>query len=90
MAAVKPVITTAIPTLFWLDFPMVLFPILTDRTGSGKSWRPVTGSGCGITHISACIHDINEIPMAITMFPGSNFSMVLFPILTDLIIVSND
>jgi len=28
----------------------------------------VTGSGCGIRHISDCIHDSNEIPTAIFVF----------------------
>jgi len=39
-----------------------------------QRWRPVTGSEYGITFISACIHDSNEIPRAILMFSKSGIT----------------
>ena len=30
-------------------------------------WCPVTGIGCDIMYISACVHDANQIPTAIPM-----------------------
>jgi len=39
-----------------------------------QSWRSVTGSGCGITHVSTVMHDSNEIQTytAISMGSGNN------------------
>ena len=35
-------------------------------------WRPITGNKYDITFISASIHDSNEIPTAMHMFPWSS------------------
>jgi len=43
---------------------------MSGRVGN-KIWRPLTGSGLEITHISAHIYDSNEIPTATPMFPES-------------------
>jgi len=43
-----------------------------------QKWRPVTGSGCEITYISACMRDINDIPTAIPLFTMSNNTTGLF------------
>ena len=40
--------------------------------GRNQRWQPVTVSRYDITHISACMHDSNEIPTAIPMFSGSD------------------
>jgi len=37
-----------------------------------QRWQPVAGSGYGMTFISACIHDSNEIPTGIRVFLASN------------------
>jgi len=49
-----------------------------------KNKRPVTGSGCEITYISAsaCIHDSNEITTAIPVFSGSSNMTALVRILS--------
>jgi len=41
------------------------------RIGDNQRWLPITGSRYEITHISAYIHERNEIPMAIPMFSRS-------------------
>jgi len=35
-------------------------------------WRSLTGSTSDITHVSACVHDNNEIPTVIAVFSGSD------------------
>jgi len=37
-----------------------------------QRWRPITGSDCGTTYISACMLDSNDIPTAIPMFSMSS------------------
>jgi len=46
-----------------------------------QRWRPVTGSGYGITYISACTHDSNKILTNILMFLTSSITTGLILIL---------
>ena len=75
-----------------------LYPCFRDRTTrinkwqycpmsgyvENQRWWSKTGSRYDITHISACIHDRNEIPTAIPMFSGSGYTIKLLRILPDM------
>jgi len=77
-------IPTAIPMFLRSSNTTEILRRIPDvRIGDKLKWLPISGSRYEITHISASIHDRNEIPTAIPMFSRSGDTTKLLRRLSD-------